>query len=83
MKIRQEVINICIFHPFVLNRILLHCKYIRPDYDGTPAIHSSSTMIPRRDQLQCKIWKFLIQNSITQDQQEGQNTIFKIVKITI
>ena len=61
----------------------LHCKYIQPDYDGTPAIHSSSTMIHRRDQLQCKVWKFLIQNSITQDQQEGQNTIFKIVKITV
>ena len=43
---------------------ILHCKYIRPDYDGTLAIHRSSTMIPCRDQLQCKIWKFLIQNSI-------------------
>ena len=38
-------------------------------------------MIPCRDQLQCKIWKFLIQDSITQDQQKGQTTTFKIVKI--
>ena len=38
----------------------LHCKYIRPDYDGTLAIQSSSTMIHCRDQLQRKIWKFLI-----------------------
>ena len=59
----------------------LHCKYIRPDYDGTLAIHRSGTMIPCRDQLQCKIWEFPIQDSITQDQQEGQNTIFEIVKI--
>ena len=43
-----------------VNRIFPHCKYIRPDYDGTLAIHSSSTMIHCRDQLQRKIWKFLI-----------------------
>ena len=61
----------------------IHCKYIRPDYDGTLAIHSSSTMIPCTHWLQCKIWKFLIPNSITQDQQEGKNTIFKIVKGTV
>ena len=61
----------------------VHCKYIRPDYDGTLAIHRSGTIIPCRDQLQCKIWEFPIQNSITQDQQEGQNTISKMVKITI
>ena len=40
--------------------LVVHCKYIRPDYDGTLAIHSSSTMIHCRDQLQRKIWKFLI-----------------------
>ena len=38
----------------------VHCKYIQPDYDGTLAIHISSTMIHCRDQLQHKIWKFLI-----------------------
>ena len=27
----------CLNHPWVL-----HCKYIRPDYDGTLAIHSST-----------------------------------------
>ena len=68
---------------YKIQQFHLHCKYLRPDYDGTLAIHSNSTMVHRRDQLQCKIWKFLIQNSITKDQQEGQNTIFKIVKITI
>ena len=56
---------------------------IRPDYDGTLAIHSSSTMFHCRDQLQRKKWKFLIQNSRTKDQQEGQSTISKMVKITI
>ena len=61
----------------------IHCKYIRPDYDGTLAIHRSSTMIPCRHWLQCKIWKFLISNSITQDLQEWKNTIFKIGKGTV
>ena len=41
----------------------LHCKYIRPHYDGTLAIHRSSTTIPCRFQLQCSIWKVLIWNS--------------------
>ena len=40
--------------------LCVHCKYIRPDYDGTLAIHRSSTTIHRRYQLQCKIWKLLI-----------------------
>ena len=65
------------------SKVPLHCKYIRPDYDGTLAIHSSSTMIPCTNWLQCNIWKFLIPNSITQDQQEGKNTIFKIVEGTV
>jgi hypothetical protein len=38
-------------------------------------------MIHRRYQLQWKIWKFLIQNSITYDQLEGQNTISEIANI--
>ena len=37
-------------------------------------------MIRCRHQLQCKIWKFPIPNSITQDQQKGKNAIFFIVK---
>ena len=41
----------------------LHCKYIRRNYDGTLAIHRSSTTIPCRFQLQCSIWKVLIWNS--------------------
>ena len=42
---------------------LAHCKYIRRNYDGTLAIHRSSTTIPCRVQLQCSIWKVLIWNS--------------------
>ena len=57
------------FLPHILEQMisigLLHCKYIRRNYDGTLAIHRSTTMIPCRDQLQCSTWKFLIQNSIT------------------
>ena len=59
----------------------VHCKYIRPDYDGTLAIHRSSTMIHCRLQLQCSIGKVLIQNCKTSDQLKWQNTISKIVKI--
>ena len=66
------------FFFYILPFKMLHCKYIRRNYDGTLAIHRSSTMIPCRDQLQCSTWKFLIQNGITSSElmAESQFSIF-------
>ena len=86
-KSLSESIKYCIiiiFFPFTNMKFGgLHCKYIRPHYDGTLAIHRSTTTIHCRYQLQCSIWKFPIQNGIIYDIQEGQITISKIVQIAI
>ena len=64
-------------------QIWLHCKYIRPHYDGTLAIHRSSTTIHSRYQLQCIIWKFLISKLRSCYQCTWSYAILYIWRITI
>ena len=87
LKTLSESIKYCIiiiFFPLTNMKFGgLHCKYIRPHYDGTLAIHRSSTTIHCRDQLQCIIWKFLIFELRSCYQCTGSYAILYIWRITI